>query len=110
MHVPDFWKQEETGWPPAFVHFGSDAYWLTNYTRTGSGADETAAVPLTPQQQFGSGAGEGHGYYSAAAKTFVWWGWIGGETSAINQAKIPQAVNPKHLPSSNANLTLRPRL
>ena len=49
-----------------FLHFGSDAYWLGNYTRTGSGFNQTHFVPTTPQQQFGPGPGEGHGYYSGA--------------------------------------------
>lgn len=35
MNVPDFWKREETGWPYDFLHFGSNAYWLGNYTRAG---------------------------------------------------------------------------
>ena len=78
MNVPDFWKKEETHWPLDFVHFGSDAYWLGNYQRNGSGFGETAFVPVTPQQQFGPGPAEGHGYYSDMAKSFVWFGWING--------------------------------
>ena len=78
MNVPDFWKKEETHWPLDFVHFGSDAYWLGNYQRNGSGFGQTAFVPVTPQQQFGRGPAEGHGYYSDIAKSFVWFGWING--------------------------------
>lgn len=78
MNVPDFWKKGQTGWPVDFLHFGSNAYWLGNYNRTGPGLNQTTFVPTTPQQQFGFGPGEGHGYYSTMAKTFVWFGWIGG--------------------------------
>lgn len=65
-------SQEETGWPVDFLHFGSDAYWLGHYNRSGSGPGQTAFVPTTPQQQFGPGALEGHGYYSRMAGRFVW--------------------------------------
>lgn len=55
-----------------FLHFGSDAYWLGHYNRSGPGPGQTAFVPTTPQQQFGPGALEGHGYYSRMAGRFVW--------------------------------------
>ena len=61
MNVPDFWKRDQTGWPVDLLHFGSDAYWLGRYTRTGPGLGQTSFVPQTPQQQFGPGAAEGHG-------------------------------------------------
>ena len=78
MNVPDFWKREETGFPLDLLYFGSNAYWLGVYNRSGSGPGQTAFVPTTPQQQFGSGPGEGHGYYSAIAGAFVWYGWLPG--------------------------------
>jgi hypothetical protein len=61
LNVPDFWKRDETGFNTDFLHFGSNSYWLGNYTRTGPGVNQTAFVPTTPQQQFGPGPGEGHG-------------------------------------------------
>jgi hypothetical protein len=79
MNVPDFWKKEDTNLGIDFLHFGSDAYWLGNYTRTGPGFNETRFVPTTPQQQFGPGPAEGHGYYSKTLSQFVWWGWISGQ-------------------------------
>ena len=82
MNVPDFWKKEDTNLGVDFLHFGSDAYWLGNYTRTGPGFNETRFVPTTPQQQFGPGPGEGHGYYSQTLGQFVWWGWIPGSPPA----------------------------
>lgn len=63
---------QETNFGIDFIHFGSNAYWLGHYTRTGSGFNQTTFVPTTPQQQFGSGPGEGHGYYSQILKKFVW--------------------------------------
>ena len=59
-------------------HFGANVYWLGNYTRTGAGVNNTTFVPATPQQSFGPGPTEGHGYFSASLNTFVWWGWING--------------------------------
>ena len=53
-------------------------YWLGHYTRTGAGQNQTVFVPATPPQKFGPGAMEGHGFFSAARKEFVWWGWAGG--------------------------------
>ena len=82
MNVPDFWKKQETHWPVDFLHFGSDAYWLGHYNRSGPGPNQTVFVPTTPQQQLGPGAGEGHGYYSEMHHTFVWWGWINGHVPA----------------------------
>jgi hypothetical protein len=78
MNVPDFWKKEETKLPLDLLHFGSNAYWLGHYVRTGRGAGQTAFVPTTPQQQFGAGPGEGHGYYSDLVGSFVWFGWLPG--------------------------------
>jgi len=77
MNSPDFWKREDSRLGPVdLLHFGSNAYWLGNYTRRGDGAGQTAFVPSTPQQQFGPGAEEGKGYYSAQLGKFLWWGWI----------------------------------
>lgn len=78
LNVPDFWKKEETGWPYDFLHFGANVYWLGNYTRSGRGANQTRFVPATPQQAFGPGPAEGHGYFSKSLQTFVWWGWVNG--------------------------------
>ena len=52
MNVPDFWKSQETGFGVDLLHFGSNAYWLGNYTRTGSGPDQTRFIPTTPQARF----------------------------------------------------------
>lgn len=82
MNVPDFWKREETGFPLDLAYFGSNAYWLGSYLRTGPGPGQTAFVPATPQQQFGYGPGEGHGYYSNILGSFVWFGWIPGDPPA----------------------------
>lgn len=78
MNVPDFWRKEETRFPLDLVYFGSNAYWLGSYMRSGSGPGQTAFMPSTPQQQFGRGPGEGHGYYSELAGAFVWYGWLPG--------------------------------
>lgn len=67
-----------------FLHFGSNAYWLGNYTRVGPGPNQTTFVPVTPQQQFGPGPSEGHGYFSQLLGKFVWFGWIGGTPPTEN--------------------------
>lgn len=82
LNVPDFWKREETGFGSDFLHFGSNSYWLGNYTRSGPAPNQTSFVPTTPQQQFGPGPNEGHGYFSSMLKKFVWFGWIPGSPPA----------------------------
>lgn len=77
-NVPDFWKADQTDFGAAFLHFGSDAYWLGNYTRHGAAPGQTAFVPVTPQQELARGAAEGHGFFDKATRRFIWYGCVGG--------------------------------
>ena len=108
MNVPDFWKREETGFPLDLLYFGSNAYWLGVYNRSGSGPGQTAFVPTTPQQQFGSGPGEGHGYYSAIAGAFVWYGWLPGSPPDEPASQAGIQSFPSHAPSHTTR-ACRPR-
>ena len=74
--MPDFWLKSQTDFGAAFLHFGSDAYWLGNYTREGSAQDRF--VPVTPQQTLAHGANEGHGFYDEQTARFIWYGVVGG--------------------------------
>ena len=79
-NVPDLW-QLPAGPAAARVwllHFGSNLYFLGNYSRAGPGFNETHFVPLTPAQSFGPGAAESHGFYDGATSRFLWFGCVGG--------------------------------
>ena len=62
-NVPDFWRATETNLGADFLHFGDNAYFLGNYTKTGDGFGETVFVPLTPAQSFGATGEESHGFF-----------------------------------------------
>ena len=88
-NVPDFWKAEQTNFNASLLHFGNNLYWLGTYNRSGAGPGQTAFVALTPQQSFGLGAEEGHGYFDDRSGRFIWFGCVSG-------APPPQDGVPHH--------------